>query len=700
MSFSFRNFLICTFVSGFMFSLTGILHGKNSQAPQCSPEMLDVNVLTAVESPTESSANWLAVEIQNRTQAACQLSGLAVRFPPDEDEWKLNPDSSQTSLAANFESKRLESKEVVHFLLAWSSIPTPVNGVVMDDCTTHDVMTLSRWLTDQKPFLEVQHLWMRNCGLFWRSSYHSGPYVPGESVGKELLERFHLREADFPPLAAGESLKTILASGPAATLRTLDDVEYLPGTFESGYSGYFELLLKLPSPAISNCPFHSLRKREADGETRIYLDHCDSHGAQLPHQPGTKETRLLIREMGLLPERPGRVEYDAVSEVLQDGKHALAHAQTELSIRDPKQPMLPVIDTSIPGCQASRLQLTTAPVELGNHWGEPRAYAPPGEEWHDGKVFEVTNVSGQSCMLGGVPDLKLLNPPEMKSGFLTPGVCRNCATPLFSPRESRWIELKPNGSAHFMVARSVFDPDYWFQCTVIGGLEMKLPGDNQPIRLPFEAANCRRLRVSAWRAGRYDADPMNIQYYENLAKREQQRVAGQPLPKEFAENMSEDTGRPVVFPSCGPLIWGLSTKPTPYGKEIRVLLWLYNPTDKPQPVWTCMGIDFFWLLGIDVFDSAGQRVLGRSEEKERNDPRRPVIMGCTRNFPINIPPHTCVHGSFSKPDYDFTRDLGEYYSLPPGRYFIVPGERGPDYRPVTRTLPDPSIGLELTVLQE
>jgi hypothetical protein len=662
--------------------------------------MLDVYLVTSAGAPAESSANWLAVEIQNRNQAACQLPGLAVRFPPDEDEIRLTPDSSQTSLAAYYESRRLESREVVHFLLAWSSVPTPVKGVVMDDCTTHDVMTLSLAFNDKNPFLEVQHLWMRSCGLFWRSSYRPGRYVQGEPVGKELLERFHLRQSDFPPLVAGESQEPAVGARPAATLRTLNDVEYLPGTFESGYSGYFELLLKLPSPAISNCPFHNLRKREADGETRIYLNHCDIHGVPPPLQPSTKETRLLIREMGLLPERPGRVEYDAVSEVLQAGKPALARPQTELSIRDPKQPMLPVIDTSTPGCQASRLQVTTPPVELGSHWAQPRIYAPPGEEWNDGKVFEVTNVSRESCMLGGVPDLKLLNPPEMTSGSLTPGACRNCATPLFIPRESRWIELKPNDSAHFMAVRSVLDPDYWPMCTVVGGLELQLPGDKQSIRLPFEAANCRRLRVSAWRAGRYDGDPINIQYEKIQMKREQQQAAAQPLPNEFTENISEDTGRPVVFPSCGPLIWGLSTKPTPYGKKILVLLWLYNPTDKPQAVWTCMGIDFFWLSGIDVFDSAGQRVLSRTEEEVKKDPRRTVMMGCARNFPINIPPHTCVHGSFSNPDYDFTRDLSDYYALPPGRYFIVAGKRGPDNLPVPRTQPDPSIGLAVTVLQE
>src|SRR5437868_5172061 len=92
-----------------------------------------------------------------------------------------------------------------------------------------------------------------------------------------------------------------------------------------------------------------------------------------------------------------------------------------------------------------------------------------------------------------------------------------CCPPLIAvrccvkPRDSRWSELKPNESANFIVARTMLDPDYWFHCMVIGALELTLPGDKQPIRLPFEAGSCQ-VTVSAWRAGRYDGDPMNVQY--------------------------------------------------------------------------------------------------------------------------------------------------------------------------------------------
>ena len=264
--------------------------------------------------------------------------------------------------------------------------------------------------------------------------------------------------------------------------------------------------------------------------------------------------------------------------------------------------------------------------------------------------------------------------------------------------------LKTNESAHFMVERTAFDPDYGFMCTVLGGLEMSLPGDTQTLRLPFEAAICRHPTVSAWRAGPYDGDPMNIQFDREENRREQQRgAAAEPLPKECAANLSADTGRPVMFPPRGALTWGLSSRAVSYGEPDSVLLWLFNPKDKPQPVWTCMDIGQFWLSGIDVFDSSGHRVLTRAEEKDKGFPGLKdvnlysCLVSCARNFTIDIAPHSCAHTTFSASAYDFARDLRNYYSLPPGRYRIVPAEREQACKPVSRTLTDDAIGLNLII---
>jgi len=701
---SFRRLLFCAVISGLMFSTAVSAHGEESRPPQCSSGMLDVSLVSPVKASTERDSHLLAVEIRNRSDVTCFLPKLVLKFPPEDSEQSGDPrapDSSQAALAFKQKSQRLAVGEVVHFVLVWSSVPLYSKEVVMNDCSAHDTMTFY-WdsVYEKKPSLEVRHLWMQTCGQFWRSSYRLGPYVPGEPIAKEWLERNKLKSSDFTTQIVLEPERSIAAAHAPITLRPLYEIEYLKGTFESGYSGYFEMFLKVPSQAISNCPFDSLSKREADGQTVVHLNHCQNHRTQSDSTGTPKEIRLLIRELGLLPERPGRVEYNVTSEVLYGSKVTQARARAEVDIRNPMQPMLPEIDTSTPGCQSSQLKALSPPVNLGSHWAEPRAYAPPGEEWHDGKVYEVKNVSSQSCMLGGMPELKFLNPPEVTSGSLLPRVCRNCPTPLFQPRESRWIELNPNDSVHFMVARTVFDADYWFECIVIGGLELNLPGD-KPIRLPFETGSCGPVHVSAWRAGPYDADPMNIKYDRREKERDEQReAAAKLLPKECRDSVSADTGRPVMLPSGGALTWGLSTKPMPFGEAVPVLLWFYNPTDKPQPVWTCQDIDWFWQDGIDVFDSSGHRLLSRAEEEIKKTPGSEIIRACTRNFPIDIPPRSCAHGSFSKPEYDFERDLQRYYSLPPGRYLIVPAERTKDYKPVTRTMIDPKIGLRVTVQEQ
>ena len=717
MGFSLRRFFFCVFLSGIFFSAATISRAQGPREATCSAANLDLTVSPPLQSQAELDGHSIAVEIQNRDEASCLLDSLAFRFPPFEDKQSIDPripQTSQSNLSTNEISRELKGGEIIHFLLAWSSIPLPVPGLVMDDCTAHDTMTLF-WnsFAVTKPLLEVRQLGMKTCGHYWTSSYRPGRYVPGEPVGEDWFKYSHLKQSDFlvspvPPepeedtpnfsRAAGRARAMAASASPSVTLRSLYDIEYLKDTFESGYSGYFELFLKVPAPAISNCPFDSLRKREADGQTLVYLNRCDNFRAQPRVDSSAKEIRLLIRELGLLPERPGRVEYDVVSEVLENGRPAMASARTTLSMRDAKWPILPTIDTDTPSCRLPQLKTTNPPMELGNHWSEPRNYAPSGERWQRGKILEVTNVSNEDCMLGGVPGVSFLRASEKTSGGIMAPVCRDCATSLFKPRGNRWIDLKPNDSAHLIAVSTTFDQDFSFLCNVLGGINLLLAGEKELLHLPFEAAFCDQIAVSSWREGRYDDDPMNIRYDLQVSQREKQPAANaDPLPKECEKEVSADTGRPVMFPKHSDLLWGVSTKPATWGEPVPVLLWLHNPTDTPQPVMTCSGIEWFWALGIDVFEASGQRVLSVGEEKDKKKPDMQGVLMCTRNFAINIPPHACIHGNFSTLSYDFSTNLEGHYSLPPGRYMIVPGERGPDLKPVRRTLPAPSNGLSVVV---
>ena len=84
---------------------------------------------------------------------------------------------------------------------------------------------------------------------------------------------------------------------------------------------------------------------------------------------------------------------------------------------------------------------------------------------------------------------------------------------------------------------------------------------------------------------------------------------------------------------------GISTRRVKSTEPVLALLWLYNSSDKPASVMTCMGIDYFWARGVDVLESGGHRVLRRREQEMRMNPKIPDMWFCTRNFSINIPGH-------------------------------------------------------------
>jgi len=158
------------------------------------------------------------------------------------------------------------------------------------------------------------------------------------------------------------------------------------------------------------------------------------------------------------------------------------------------------------------------------------------------------------------------------------------------------------------------------------------------------------------------------------------------------------------FPSTKGLIWGISAQSTSYRGPVPLLLWVCNVTDEPQPVATCADIDRFWVQGIEIFDSLGHRVptiVEEAEKRLRSSGKSVPLFACEflckRNFAIYIPAHASMHGRFSQLEYDFARDLRIYYSLAPGRYFIVPSERGEDCKPIRATLSDKRNALSIFI---
>jgi hypothetical protein len=277
-----------------------------------------------------------------------------------------------------------------------------------------------------------------------------------------------------------------------------------------------------------------------------------------------------------------------------------------------------------------------------------------------------------------MPDLKFSNARGATNVIHWPPVCRNCQTPLFKPREVRWIELQPNDSAHFLVVRDISYLAPLASCNFTRGIEMFLAGGQQ-MHLPFEASYCT-ITVSAWRSGKYDGDPMNIQYDAQEGKRGQRWLGtalqssskvvcidyskpasalASPGPQcekeEFAKN-----GRPVMSPTSRGVAFGVSS---PSGKPTIVHVWMDNQTDNPQSYYMCCATTF--LDAIDVYDSGGHRLLSKSEQGVRKMCAAGQVFekSCSCSAIFSIAPHTMQvveSGSIEEP-----------YELQPGRYFVT-----------------------------
>jgi hypothetical protein len=626
----------------------------------CTPEMLDVQVLPPQESNTVNQLHTLIIEIQNRSQSTCQLQGPTVNLLPESGADPFTnsffSDQEFTPTERQFQQNhsQLAPRETAHVLIVWASR----DSLVFPGCVNRDRLSFSPGPATA-PLLTIEHLWMHLCDRAYISHYRAGRYV-GEPVPAEWLKRLEAQPADFAllPFSAPPH-----SQAPPLSVETRSDREML--------NDYVELFLNLPRQD-HDCPFLIVRKREPDGLTRVYINHCKilsaEDRAKLHLQDSPWTTRLNLPAFGLRPEKTGTVEFEVVSSLLENGQPVYARAKTSLVIRDPQFPRLPAIDTPFPDCLAAQLQATRLPTL-------------PGGKRHDAHVYDVTNFSTQPCRLGGVPTINFSHPQGQSSSAI-PSPCPNCADPLFQPRPSGWIDLHPQSSAHFIVGASRFPTDSgpWRQiCSIVDTIELKLSGENQSLTLPFGVGTCAQVNISAWREGKYDGDPLNLLFAKS------ETIAHQTeLPKQCAAADFTKLGRPVIIEQGKEMAFGLSVLPATIlsGEPVPLHLWIDNPTDREASVMTCSTLDFFWAEGFDVYDAYGHRLLKKNELKNLQTPGLPSNQvpnkdcrggwGCGRNFAIPIPPRTCANGNAYQLPYDFNRNLADYYDLSPGVYYIVP----------------------------
>lgn len=662
--------------------------GQAKSLAFCTGEKLDLNLMPeAISAPRPVTAGLLALSIQNRSSIACILPEFTLQLPPDNPEPPLWAalDATDVSDAARLFSKKsrvLAPGDRAHLVIAFSYVPEKSHVNELYDCHVDEGLRfmLAPVPNPAPPWLfEAVNLGIKRCGPVWVSNYRAGEYSRGEPVAPAWMQRFDLRMDDIAqpkPVATADTQNLSLGTYSG-------NVFYILSSPEIGLWSDFLLQLHGKTPLPRACPFRSIRKREDDGTTLFYFNPCpsieDSNANSF-----VNSIDVSLKALRLLPQKTGDVAYDVVSTSSTKAGEIDSEAVFILDVREPSDPTLPPIDTKLGLCKASQLSVSSPVVDLGDHWNHPRNYARDGEAWRDGRAFQVTNTATEGCLLGGMPEVSFANPPEMKDGEIRPEICRDCANDLFRPRGSQWIELEPQQTAHFLAAVTVYDNRYFGRCLVIGGIRLSLPSGS--IDLPFDTASCTRVDVSPWRAGRFDADPLNIEYDRQEHQREMQRTAAlKPLPQECANEVSEDTGRPIMFPSRGSLQHGLSSHSSRYGKPVPLIEWTLNPTDASVTTMGCGDDGWDWFNDVDVFDASGNRVLDKAEAASWpfKATRQPPF--CTLNVPVTIPAHTCWHGAFSTHAY---ADVRDHYSLSPGEYFLVPAAKAPDGSPASRSMPD------------
>jgi hypothetical protein len=119
-----------------------------------------------------------------------------------------------------------------------------------------------------------------------------------------------------------------------------------------------------------------------------------------------------------------------------------------------------------------------------------------------------------------------------------------------------------------------------------------------------------------------------------------------------------------MFPAHNGIAFGISSEPD---KPSSLNLWVDNQTDKGESLYFCCVSTLF--DHIDIFDSAGHRVLSRADviEQKTREEGRTIVNVCTCSGWSQIPPHTIQVFIFA--------DISEEYTLPPGHYTIT--ERSP-----------------------
>lgn len=647
-----------------LFGVSCLAENRSAVVPPCLPSSLDVYVLPPATSSPVPRNHLLVFEVQNIGKAACSLDSPAVRLTPslgpsDREYDAIKYLTDRRSADGVFDETVLPPGGWVHALVVWKSQGSPQSpnwGCVEHSGLDFLLMHQYRGSTPvTKTSVEVRNLQMRSCIIVFVSEYRNGRYTPSSAVPDSWLRGFGPDPGEPYPVPKNPKSLQIL-SDPSLLQLGSNPPRIL-------VSQYFALSLKRTVNAETECEYRMLRKRESDGTTVISLQNCDetpgaaSHAQKSP--PELKQTYFDPNSIGMQPVHPGLVAYNVISNIGRPDAPSWIESHIDILAHDPTLPAQAPILNALPNCTESQLKIVPVAPSI----------AVPGTTL---QAYDTTNTSSEACAVAGVPHIRIQRTATVP--------CPNCVNNLFALRPNGRIDLQPGEKAHFLAGTEFHSETghYGGECQAVESFEFGLLKDNQSPKLPFAGGACGTLDVSAWRAGKFDNDPMNLEWAKMHPAITDPTT---PIPQDCDKPELLSRGRPMMISMGKDLAFGLSlaNHESKAGEDITLHVWVDNTGNEKTGVMTCMGLDYFKATGFDLYDAYGHRVLRRNEakmQKECNaDHAHDVFVGrggwaCTRNFPIYIPAHTCV----TKDDYDFTTSLTGAYDLPPGEYTIRPSQ--------------------------
>lgn len=655
--------------------------------PYCRPSDLDISLLPPAATSPIPSGHLLVFEIKNVGRSVCRLDGptleLLPAIPPDNHLGQIDSIGS-TSKGVEVDNSlgwmNIAPGHWLHLYVEWSS-----ERYTRSACGEWwgGVLRLVRKGQGEGEDAVVpvvarfKNLRIDVCSTVFLSNYRAGRYKGGPilskdpSGAKDSLAGYGKIPNEIPGLP-------IVEDDPGYKAKSAKDRILIGRSFS--------IVLDGPPDAYNSCDYEMMRRRESHGPTVITFQDCadsplstkDSawfaNGAQRRKEPATEDLTVS----GMMPTHVGPVRYDFVANAGSLTHPRWVATHINLVAHDAKPPGEATIVAPLPECKRSQLKFSAPPPIISAPTKVLRAY-------------NATNISRTACSLAGVPKLTAYGGSRYG--------CPNCTNDLFAIRPNGRIDLKPGESAHFLVGNEIPHPKLSGYDDTRGNIYVAMGWNPDAVKLPFVEPGWEGLEdESAWRAGKFDNDPMNRKWAKTHPG---PAMPTTPVPPDCDKPKLLAKGHPVMLTTRNGVAFGISLTKIRFmaGKPITLHVWVDNTNNVPVGIYTCPDITRFKAEGFDLFDAYGHRIFRKSHasiaQECREDPEgtriEPDVFGCLDSARLVIPAHGCMNTDiyFEYDHSTFKTNLAADYVLPPGEYTLRPRDWHEEGAYSCKNLPEP-----------